>query len=112
MPLSASNRGGYLWSQKPTSFHVAHSVTTLLSGMPGMSMRKVCDVKLRAFVRRMVPRWARLAGAGPARGATRPALSALVLRLAGYPAPHGGRPDSDLTAARPSSMWCGVARKP
>ena len=22
------------------------------------------------------------------------------------------RPDSDLTAARPSSMWCGVARKP
>jgi O-methyltransferase involved in polyketide biosynthesis len=24
----------------------------------------------------------------------------------------GWRPDSDLTAARPSSMWCGVARKP
>ena len=45
----------YLWSQKLTGFHAAHSATTFLSEMPGMSMRRVCGVELRAFVRRAVP---------------------------------------------------------
>ena len=47
--------GRYLWSQKLTGLHAAHSATTFLSGMPGMSMRRVCGVELRAFVRRAVP---------------------------------------------------------
>ena len=47
--------GRYLWSQKLTGVHAAHSATTLLSKMPGMSMRRVCGVELRAFVRRAVP---------------------------------------------------------
>jgi len=38
-----------------TGLHAAHSATTFLSGMPGMSMRRVCGVELRAFVRRAVP---------------------------------------------------------
>ena len=46
--------GRYLWSQKLTGFHAAHSATTLLSGMPGMSIQKVCGVELRAFLRRVV----------------------------------------------------------
>jgi len=47
--------GRYLWSQKLTGFHAAHSVTTFLSEMLGMSMRRVCGVELRAFVTRAVP---------------------------------------------------------
>ena len=42
---SCLRRGRQLWPQKLTGFHAAHSATTLLSGMPGMSMRRVCDVK-------------------------------------------------------------------
>ena len=52
--LSFCGAGRYLWSQKLTGFHAAHSVTTLLSGMPGMSMRRVCGVEFRAFLGRVV----------------------------------------------------------
>ena len=48
----------HLWSHKLTGFRVAHSATILLPGMPGMSMRRVCGVELRAFVRRVVSCWA------------------------------------------------------
>jgi hypothetical protein len=54
---------GYPLSHELTDFHFAHLVTTPLSGMSSMSMRKVCEVKLGALPRRMMT----LARGRPAR---------------------------------------------
>jgi SAM-dependent methyltransferase len=56
----------------------------------------------------------RVSAAGTLRGQeeTERFFAGLELADPGVVAVSAWRPDSDVTAARPSSMWCGVARKP
>jgi hypothetical protein len=52
--LPAPTAAGYPLSHELTDFHFAHLVTASMSGMSSMSMRKVCEVKLRALLRRVM----------------------------------------------------------